>query len=312
MKIEETSGKLKLALGPILYYWPRDRVLGFYEEVARSAADIVYLGEVVCSRRHELGFETWVEIGERLAAAGKEVVLSTQALTESEGDLKLIRRVAANGRFRVEANDMGAVRLLAGRTSWVAGPHLNVYNPKTLALLAGLGATRWVVPVEATREVVAGVLADRPAGMEAELFSYGRLPLALSARCFTARRYNLQKENCGFRCIEFPDGMALNTREGEPFLALNGIQTQSARVYNLVGEMASAREAGIDVLRVSPQSRGTAETLEVFRAVRDGALDEAAARHALAPLAPGESCDGFWHGRPGLEEGVLAAQGAEA
>jgi len=312
MRTDGANGGLKLALGPILYYWPRERVLGFYEEIARSAADVVYLGEVVCSRRHELGFETWIEIGEHLAAAGKEVVLSTQALTESEGDLKLVRRVAANGRFRVEANDMGAVRLLAGRTQWVAGPHLNVYNPKTLALLAGLGATRWVAPVEATQEVVAGVLAERPDGLEAELFSYGRLPLALSARCFTARRFNLQKENCGFRCVDFPDGMTLNTREGEPFLALNGIQTQSARVYNLVGEIESASRAGVDVMRVSPQSRGTMETLEVFRAVRDGKLDAAAARHALAAVAPGESCDGFWEGRPGLEERTTWVSGADA
>lgn len=297
----EVTRSLRLSVGPILYYWPRERVLAFYEEIARSAADIVYLGEVVCSRRHELGFESWVEIGERLAAAGKEVVLSTQALTESEGDLKLVRRVAANAQFRVEANDMGAVRLLAGRAAWVAGPHLNVYNPKTLALLAGLGATRWVAPVEGTREMVTGVLADRPAGLEAELFSYGRLPLALSARCFTARRFNLQKESCGFRCIDFPDGMTLGTREGEPFLALNGIQTQSARVYNLIGEMDAASRAGIDVLRISPQSRGTADALEIFRAVRDGALDADAARNALAALAPGESCDGFWSGRPGLE-----------
>jgi collagenase-like PrtC family protease len=311
MSLQRESGKLKLALGPILYYWPRERVLGFYEEIARSPADVVYLGEVVCSRRHELGFETWFEIGERLAAAGKEVVLSTQALTESEGDLKLVRRVAANGRFRVEANDMGAVQLLAGRAQWVAGPHLNVYNPKTLALLAELGATRWVAPVEATREIIAGVLAERPAGLEAELFAYGRLPLALSARCFTARRYNLQKESCGFRCIEHPDGMTLATREGEPFLALNGIQTQSARVYNLVGEIATAGSVGIDVLRVSPQSRGTVETLEVFRAVRDGTLDAAVARQALAPLAPGDACDGFWDGRPGLEARFALATGGQ-
>jgi collagenase-like PrtC family protease len=303
---------MKLSVGPILYYWPRERVLAFYDEIAKSPADVVYLGEVVCSRRHELGFETWIDIAERLAAAGKEVVLSTQALTESEGDFKLVRRVAANARFRVEANDMGAVRLLAGRCAWVAGPHLNVYNPKTLALLASLGATRWVAPVESTRELIAGVLAERPAGVEAELFAYGRLPLALSARCFTARRYNVQKENCGFRCIDFPDGLALDTRDGEPFLALNGIQTQSAGVYNLVGEAGAAKRAGVDLLRLSPQSQGTAEALAVFRAVCDGALDAGAARAALAPLAPGEACDGFWHGRPGLEASVLAAREAAA
>ena len=107
---------MKISLGPILYYWPRTRVLGFYAEIAESPADVVYLGEVVCSRRHELSFEDWLEVAELLAAHGKEVVLSAQALTESAGDLKLVRRVVENGRFRVEANDMGAVRKI-GRAS---------------------------------------------------------------------------------------------------------------------------------------------------------------------------------------------------
>ena len=301
--------RLKLALGPLLYYWPRDRVLEFYDGIEDSAADVVYLGEVVCSRRHELDFEGWVAIGERLAAAGKEVVLSAQALTESEGDLKLVRRVAGNARWRVEANDMGAVRMLAGRPAWVAGPHLNVYNPSTLALFAGLGATRWVAPFEVSRELLAGVLAERPDGVEVELFAYGRLPLALSARCFTARRFNVQKENCGFRCIEFPDGIMLRTREGEPFLALNGIQTQSARVYNLAGEVAAVRDIGVDALRVSPQSQGTRETLRILRAVCDATLSADAARIELERLTPAAHCDGFWHGRPGIEGRFAASSG---
>ena len=301
--------RLKLALGPLLYYWPRDRVLEFYDGIEDSAADVVYLGEVVCSRRHELDFEGWVAIGERLAAAGKEVVLSAQALTESEGDLKFVRRVAGNARWRVEANDMGAVRMLAGRPAWVAGPHLNVYNPSTLALFAGLGATRWVAPFEVSRELLAGVLAERPDGVEVELFAYGRLPLALSARCFTARRFNVQKENCGFRCIEFPDGIMLRTREGEPFLALNGIQTQSARVYNLAGEVAAVRDIGVDALRVSPQSQGTRETLRILRAVCDATLSADAARIELERLTPAAHCDGFWHGRPGIEGRFAASSG---
>jgi collagenase-like PrtC family protease len=292
---------MKLALGPLLYYWPRERVLAFYEAAARSAADIVYLGEVVCSRRHELAFEDWLALAEALAGAGKEVVLSALALTESEGDLKLLRRIAANGRFRVEANDWGAARLLAGTAGWVAGPHLNVYNPQALALVHELGARRWVPPVEASRDTVAGALAQRPPGMQAELFAHGRLPLAFSARCFTARRFELQKEMCGYLCIDFPDGLPASTREDQPFLVLNGVQTQSAAVYSLAGELPALRAAGVDILRVSPQPTHTMEVLGRLRDACDGALSAGAAREALAAVSPGALCNGFWHGRPGME-----------
>jgi collagenase-like PrtC family protease len=294
---------MKLALGPLLYYWPRAAVLRFYEEIAAAPVDTVYLGEVVCSRRHEVAFEDWLAIGERLAAAGKEVVLSAQALTESEGDLKLVRRATANGRFRVEANDWGAARLLAGAGAggWVAGPHLNVYNPQTLAIVTELGATRWVAPAEATREMVAGMLARRPEGLEAEVFGYGRMPLAFSARCFTARRMNRQKEDCGYACIDFPDGMVLDTREGKPFLAANGVQTLSAGVYCLVEELSALREAGAGLLRISPQSRDTPQVLRVLRAACDGGLSTYDARKALAAFSPGRLWNGFWHGRPGME-----------
>lgn len=282
---------MKLALGPLLYYWPRDAVFAFYEAIAGSPADVVYLGELVCSRRHEVRFEDWLAIGRKLAAAGKEVVLSAQALTESEGDLKLLRRVAGNDAFRVEANDWGAVRLLSGSEGWVAGPHLNIYNPASLALLHELGARRWVAPFEASRVLVEGVLDARPEGMQAELFAHGRMPLAHSARCFTARRFNLQKEACEYRCIDFPDGIPLETLEGTTFLALNGVQTQSAATYSLIGEVDALRATGLDLVRISPQSRGTAQLLDAWRSAIAG--EPGAAREAFA--------SGFWHGRPGMQ-----------
>jgi collagenase-like PrtC family protease len=280
---------MKLALGPIQYYWPRRAVWEFYAAIADASVDVVYLGEVVCSRRHELSFEDWLDLADVLARRGKEVVLSTQVLTEGAGDLKLVRKVVQNGRYRVEANDMGAVHLLAGTEGWVAGPHLNIYNPRSLTLLVDLGAARWVAPVEATREMAQSVLAARP--IEAEVLAYGRLPLAYSARCFTARRFNLQKEQCEYRCLEFPDGMALKTREGEPFLTINGVQTQSALVYDLARDVGTLKDAGVAILRVSPQSTGSVEVLE---ALRDALNGRPRAVHQ-------DHCNGFWHGRPGLE-----------
>jgi collagenase-like PrtC family protease len=136
--------------------------------------------------------------------------------------------------------------------------------------------------------------------MEAEVFGYGRLPLAFSARCFTARRFNRQKEDCGYACLEFPDGMALATREGKPFLAVNGVQTLSAGAYCLVQELGALREAGVALLRVSPQSKDTVEILFALRAACDGHLSSFDARKALAALAPGALWNGFWHGRPGM------------
>ena len=299
---------MKLALGPILYYWERDTTFKFYDEVAASPVDIVYVGETVCSRRHTLRAEDWFEVAEKLGRAGKEVVLATQALIESESDLKALRRISGNGKFMVEANDMGAVHLLsAAKIPFVAGPHINTYNPQTLELLAELGARRWVMPVEMSRAALSHMQAARPAGVETEVFAYGRLPLAFSARCFTARHHNLPKDDCQFRCMDYPNGLTLKTREGQPFLALNGIQTQSASVYNLIGELDAMRETGVEVARVSPQAFFTTRILKLFREVMDNCLPAQTAMQQMAKLMPDQACDGYWHSRPGIEQNYRAS-----
>lgn len=295
----------KIAVGPLLYYWPRATVMSFYEEVAAGPADIVYLGETVCSRRHELRAADWIAVAELLRGAGKEVVLSSLALLESSADVTALRKLAQNGRFEIEANDMGAVQLADGRP-FVAGPHLNIYNGGTLQLLHSLGARRWVMPLEMSRKSLDVLQAARPAGMETEVFVLGRMPLAFSARCFTARHRNLPKDDCRFSCIAHPDGLRMDTREGQPFLVLNGIQTQSAAVYNLAGEFDALVASGVDVLRISPQSEHTAQIVAHFDTLRRGASAAAIAAD-VAALLPDAPCDGYWHGRPGLELAGRAA-----
>ena len=303
---------MKLALGPLLYYWPRQSVLDFYADLAESSVDSVYLGETVCSRRHELRLEDWLEVGQVLAAAGKEVVMSSQGLIESESDLKVLRRIVrqaveAQPGFRVEANDMGAVRLLAeaGIRNWVAGPTLNIFNPATLQLIIDAGATRWAVAPEISGAALAEVRAALAAPIETEVFAYGRLPLAHSARCFTARHFNLQKDTCEFRCLSIMDGITLRTREGEPFLTLNGVQTQSARVHNLLGDLPAVQK-NAEVLRISPQGAHTRQIIELFRAVLDGTQTPSAALAASRELMVEAPCNGFWHGRAGVEQYVAA------
>lgn len=298
------TASMKLALGPLLYHWPRQSVLDFYADVAGAPVDVVYLGETVCSRRNELRWPDWLEIGAVLAQAGKEIVVSTPALIESEADLRLLRKIAAQERFRVEANDMGAVRLLARRPDglpFVAGSTLNVFGPRTLAHLHAAGATRWVSPPELSGVALGALIAAAPEGIETETLVHGRLALAHSARCFTARRYNLQKDACDFRCIAHPDGLPLATREGAPFLTINGVQMQSAGTYTLLAELPQLAAAGVRVLRVSPQATGTIELLALYREAIDGLLDPDVARERLTDVLRGPPCNGFWHARPGAD-----------
>lgn len=297
------SNNPRLSLGPILYYWSREDTLEFYRQIADSPVDIVYLGETVCSKRNLMRTDDWFDLAERLTAAGKEVVLSTLALLEAESELKRLRRICGNEHYLVEANDMGAVQLLRGRP-FVAGHSVNIYNERTLRLLAGEGLKRWVFPLELSAGTLADMQSARPAGVETEVLVYGRLPLAYSARCFTARAHNLPKDDCQYRCLDYPDGLTLSAQDDTRFLALNGIQTQSAQTCNLISELESMRELGVDVVRISPQSRGSGKIIDLFHRCIEGGMEPEEGRQSLERLMPVGACNGYWHG----EAGMLATQ----
>lgn len=291
-----------LSVGPVQYYWTRKTLTDFYAMVADSPASTVCLGEVVCSRRHEMKTEDWLSLGRELAQAGKEVVMGTQALIESEAELRTLRRGVEGGEFMMEANDMAAVRKLAGGAPWVIGAHVNVYSDPALAEYVALGAVRWVPAVELSLDDIARVHRPHAQTVACEVFAFGRMPLALSARCFTARHHHLQKDSCEFRCLDDPDGLMLKTRDGQAFLTLNGIQTQSAAVQCLLGHRQALMDAGVTRLRLSPCSQDFDRVLDLFDGVMNQGCSASEAVSTLESLAlPGPLSNGYVQAqRPGM------------
>jgi collagenase-like PrtC family protease len=304
-----------LTVGPLQYWWPRARTMAFYADVADSAADTVVLGEVVCSRRHEYKTEDWLALARDLAVAGKRVVLATLALVASEAELRTLRRVCEQGEFAVEAGDASALAVLArahaadpARPPFWLGPHVNVYSRAALAEYAPLGVAAWVPPLELSIDAAACInpvddIVRGPAGpVLTELFAYGRMPLAFSARCFTARHHRLKKDECDFRCNADPDGLLLSTAEGKPFLVLNGVQTQSAALHCLLGARDEVAAAGIRRLRLSPSSGDFQRVIALYDAVYNRGASPADAVAELRTLQlPGELVDGYAHRRRGME-----------
>jgi collagenase-like PrtC family protease len=290
--------RYRLSVGPIQFHWSKQQMLDFYDRVEASAADIVYLGETVCSKRRELRHQDWLDLADRLIASGKEVVFSTLALVEARSEIGYIRKLCENGRFLVEANDMTAVQLLAGRTSFVGGSTLNVQNDVVLRKLFDLGLVRWIPPVEMPARVLADVRERVPESVECEVFGWGRMPLAYSARCYTARAHNVSKDDCANCCLEYADGLMLETRDLDEFLVINGIQTMSARTICLAEEYDSTTAP--DILRISPQSTGTEVVIALFDALRKGTKATTEAIDNLQAMVPDGLCNGYWHDTAGM------------
>jgi collagenase-like PrtC family protease len=292
--------RARLTLGPLLFNWPADRYRDFYYRIADEApVDRVSIGEVVCSKREPFLQECIPAVVERLERAGKQVVLSALALPTLEREVQHDRELAAGG-YTVEVNDASLLPAVKGRPFHV-GPLFNVYNEAAVAYLERLGARSIALPPELPRASIAAIAAGR-GGVEIEVWAFGRIPLAISARCYHARVHKLTKDSCQFVCGNDPDGLKLETLDGRGFLAINGVQTLSHTYANLIREVGDLADRGVGSFRLSPHSCDMVAVAESFGAVLGGRLegDEAMARlEALGIDAP--FSNGFVHGGAGAD-----------
>jgi collagenase-like PrtC family protease len=301
MNATAASPRTALTLGPVLFNWKPEEWRDFYYRVAdEMPVAMVYLGETICSKRAPLYEPYLADVAARLAGAGKTVVFSSLGETVLPLDRKLVASVCAMTDAMIEANDASALNHLRGRPHRI-GPLLNVYNEESLRFLAGKGARGVCVPAEmpeAGIRALCRVAADIDVSIEAQVF--GRMPLALSARCYHARAHCRTKDTCQFVCENDADGLELATLEDRRFLVVNGIQTMSHDYLNLIREAGALRDMGVSFLRLSPHSSDTVKIAGAFQAVLDATIDveEAVARlDGLGIAAP--YSNGFFHARPG-------------
>jgi collagenase-like PrtC family protease len=291
---------MQLSLGPVLYNWAPERWRDFYFRIADEApVDVVSVGEIVCSKRSPFFADHLPDVIERLREAGKQVLLGSLILVSLRRERRQIGELCAADDALVEVNDLTCLKSLKGRPHAI-GPFVNIYNETSAAYHVQQGAARICLPPELPLSSVAVIAAALPETV-VEIFAFGRVPLAISARCYHARLHKLSKDNCRFVCEQDPDGLALRTLDQQDFLTINGVQTLSHACTSLVGEIETLRGAGIGSLRLSPQDCDMVEVAKTFRDVLDGRSSPEAASSRLCELYPGVAfANGFVRGKPGF------------
>lgn len=296
--------KISLTMGPVLFNWPSEIWSDFYARLADEApVDTVHVGEVVCSKRLPFYLDAVAGTVERLQRGGKKVVFSTLALITLQRERRDSADLVRDIGFEVEVNDISALAFLKDGQTFRVGPYVNVYNESALQFLISLGASSVCLPPELSIDAVTVIAAAaNKSGIGCEIWSFGRIPLAMSGRCYHARLDGLTKDSCRFGCSRDSDGFDIDTLDGKKFLAINGVQTMSHSYCNMIGDLDRIADAGITALRLSPQSCDMTAISRAFRDRLDGKVDVDEAAHRIREVCGDiPFSNGFLFGKSGAE-----------
>lgn len=291
---------MQLSLGSVLYNWQPERWRDFYFRIADEAPlDAVAVGEIVCSKRAPF-FEAYLPaVIDRLESAGKQVLLGSLVLVSQRRERRQTAALAEVADRLIEVNDLTCLRSVAGRPHAI-GQFVNIYNEASASFHARQGATRICLPPELPLASVAAIAAAVPQVL-IEIFAFGRMPLAISARCYHARVHKLAKDNCRFVCEKDADGLLVKTLDNQDFLTINGVQTLSHACANLLRDVDKLKQGRVGALRLSPQACDMVDVAKVFRDVLDGRKDAEAGCRRLEEIYPNVPfANGFLHGAPGF------------
>ncbi len=276
-----------------------------------AGLDAAYLGQPYCLKYEGNFLVNLNDLGaavDALHRLNKKAYLTTPAIPKGK-DLplvvKAIKAAAKAGIDGIEAHDVGVFRVLRNDFPELkahVGNFVNVYNEKSAALYARLGAARIVPSHELTGEELALVAAVE--GVQFERPVHGPLPLGMAYACLLRRTGKGEELGpCRQQCST------------EHFMELDGWRMRSVGTsllmgedYSLIEHMKGLIDTGLAALRLETYFDG-AEKINSLVPLYRQALEQAASGTQIDPAhAAGVRavstvglCNGWHFGQSGRE-----------
>ncbi|MBI4744840.1 MAG: U32 family peptidase [Actinobacteria bacterium] len=295
---------MEISLGPAPFSWGKEKIKSFYKEIELAEVDNVFIGDIVCHKRHIFSSDELKEIINGLQNAEKKVFVSTLALVTNNKELEGIEEIIGLGDG-VEANMMGVFNYfreknpLVADKKLIAGAFLNIYNWKAAEYLSKFNVERIIMPFEISDSSIADIA--KSISSKIEVYGWGNLSTALSWRCYTARSLDISRDECKMVCLDYPEGMVLETVDRQDLFIINGPQILSAKTHCLIEYIDKLKDIGVTSIRIEPSLKNTVEVINIYRQTIKGERDGKEAVEILNKFADHGLCNGWFLGKPGWE-----------